>query len=108
MRKNYTSKYHIGTSAVKGDFDGVDQLSPEFINPSGLFHGSYIPEWLELIPTISAGAKLCYARLCRYAGKNGVAWPHEDTLAAKLGGVTDRTVRNYLDQLKRAGLIDIR
>jgi DNA-binding transcriptional MocR family regulator len=94
-------------STPAGEIKEKPSAAAAYINPYRLFCGSPIPEWLEPLSTISAGAKLCYARLCRFAGKNGVAWPHQKTLAAKLG-VSDRTIRAYLRELKDAGLIETR
>lgn len=68
-------------------------------NPFHLFVGSFIPGWLERRLEISPGAKLCYARLCRYAGKLGVAFPDQRELADSLG-VTDRQVRRYYRELQ--------
>lgn len=54
---------------------------------------------------LSQGAKLCYARLRQYAGKEGVAFPKQITLAEELG-VNSRQVRGYIKELVKIGLID--
>lgn len=72
---------------------------PNTFNPWQLFVGAFIPNWLVERPELSPGAKLCYARLCQYAGRAGVAFPAQEELAAALG-VSDRQVRTYLVQLQ--------
>jgi len=76
------------------------------INPYRLFVGSFIPNWLMRMK-ISAGAKLCYARLCQYAGEKGWASAKQETLAAELS-VSDRQVRDYMTELVKHNLIAIR
>lgn len=67
-------------------------------NPWKLFVGSMVPSWLMLRVELSPGAKLCYARLCQYAGKHGVAFPLQDDLAEALG-VSSRQVKRYMREL---------
>ena len=76
----------------------------KFINPYKMFSSSMIPNWLLERKEISAGAKLCYARLAQYAGKNGECFPLQKTLAQELG-VSPRTVRDYISELVVQGLI---
>jgi Helix-turn-helix domain len=75
----------------------VAALRPLF-NPWHLFVGSFLPNWLLDRRELTPGAKLCYARLCQFAGRHGVAYPTQLELAAALG-VTDRQVRKYLREL---------
>lgn len=77
------------------------------INPYKLFHGSFIPEWLEERPTkeISLGAKLIYARLSRYAGKGGDCFPKLDEIS-KATGICLRQVKHYIKELKKLKLIE--
>jgi hypothetical protein len=70
----------------------------KFINPHNLFVGSFVPNWLLKRKGISQGAKLCYARLCQYAGKDAACYPAQKSLAVELG-VCERTVRNYVKEL---------
>lgn len=79
---------------------------PEYINPYKLFHGSFVPNWLLERKEVSQGAKLCYARLCQYAGKKGTAWPAQETLAAEIG-CSDREARRYLKELVTTELIEV-
>jgi len=76
----------------------------QYYNPYKLFVGSFIPNWLMERTEISQGAKLCFARLAQYAGKEGIAFPHQETLAKDLG-VKERQVRSYLSELKNCKLI---
>lgn len=75
------------------------------INPYKKYHGSFIPEWLLPRSEISSGAKLCFARLARFAGEGGKAYPKIKTLADKLG-VSKRQCSSYLKELKDVGLIE--
>lgn len=76
------------------------------INPYQLFVNAPLPLWLLENREISAGAKLCYARLALFAGKTGVAWCRQDSLARTVG-ISDRHVRRCLIELTKMGLIDI-
>jgi len=75
-----------------------------FINPWKLFHGSQVPNWLLERKEVSPGAKLCYARLCQYAGENGSCYPALDTLAKEMGVSVDSVTR-YVQELVKEGLI---
>jgi len=77
----------------------------ERINPYNLFVGSFIPNWLLKRPEVSMAAKLTYARLGQYAGKDGEAFPKIETLAEELGA-SKSTVERALLELKKAGLIE--
>ncbi|SHF50612.1 Helix-turn-helix domain-containing protein [Fodinibius roseus] len=74
------------------------------INPYKLWNGSFVPEWLMPRTEISQGAKLAYARLARFAGKNGYCNPKISTLAAEIG-VSDRQCSTYLNELVEYELI---
>ena len=76
------------------------------LNPYKLFNGANIPNWLLERREVASTAKLAYARLCQYAGKDGYAFPRQDTLAAKIG-VSQRYTRKVLSELSKFGLIRI-
>jgi hypothetical protein len=76
----------------------------KFINPYKLFVGSFIPNWLLRRTEISPGAKLCYARLCQYAGPQGECFPSQQAIASELG-ISERQIRNYLAELSEFNLI---
>jgi hypothetical protein len=80
--------------------------APHRINPWRLFTGAMIPNWLLCRPEVSAGAKLAYARLCQFSGRDGLCFPRQTTLAAELG-VSDRAVRNYLRELEEFQLVEV-
>jgi hypothetical protein len=73
-------------------------------NPRGLFNGILIPEALAKATGISAGAKMTYGRLTRYAGQNGVCFPAVPTLAAEIG-IGERQTQRYLYELEKNQLI---
>jgi hypothetical protein len=75
------------------------------INPFKLFIGAFVPNWLMERADVSPGAKLCYGRLCQFAGREGLANPRQETLAESLG-VSVRSVRNYLDELVTLRLLE--
>jgi hypothetical protein len=54
-------------------------------NPFGLFTGIFVPDALVRSTAISAGAKLTYGRLARYAGQDGNCYPAVPTLASEIG-----------------------
>lgn len=74
-------------------------------NPYMLFVGSFVPNWLLQRSEVSAGAKLAYARIAQYAGRDGDAHPKLTTLAEELG-VSGRMVQNYIAELERYDLIE--
>jgi Helix-turn-helix domain len=55
-----------------------------FINPHRMFHGVWLPQWLEERPEISERAKKLYAYLTYFAGGKGCSWPSFGLLAVKL------------------------
>jgi len=75
-------------------------------NPYRLFVGAFIPNALLRWSGVSPGAKLCYARLAQYAGKNGAAFPSQEELARELG-VSERQVIRYLAELENKNLLRI-
>lgn len=81
-------------------------MEPRLINPWKQWHGAFVPEWLCRRTEVSAGAKLAYARLCRFAGKEGVARPELVDLAEELG-VEERQARRYTKELAAHDLVKI-
>ncbi len=71
-----------------------------------MFVGAFIPNWLLCRPEVSGGAKLAYARLCQFSGRDGLCFPKQSTLAAELG-VAERTIRNHLRELEEFQLIEV-
>jgi biotin operon repressor len=65
-----------------------------------------IPKDVLYDPTISMAAKVTYAIIESFGWKTGEANAYQRTIAEKLG-CTDRAVRNYLEELKSRGLIEV-
>ncbi len=78
--------------------------APRFINPHRLFHGVWLPQWLEERPEVSEKAKKLYACLTYFAGGKGYTWPSFDHLAAKLH-ISRRYVIRLVQELSAHGLI---
>jgi hypothetical protein len=78
--------------------------APQFINPHRLFHGVWLPEWLEDRPEVSEKAKKLYAYLTYFAGGKGYAWPSFNHLAEKLH-ISRRYVIKLVQELSAHGLI---
>ena len=76
----------------------------EPFNAYRMFNGLYIPEGLARCHWISAGAKLVWGRLARYAGENGRCYPTVKILAAEIG-LGERLGQKYVAELERASLI---
>lgn len=57
--------------------------------------------------TLSPGAKLTYAMLLKYAWQNDYCFPGQERLAKDMG-VTDRSVRTYLQELEKADFVAIK
>jgi len=65
-----------------------------------------VPEWL-LDADISDRAVRLYARLVRYAGSNGKAWPGRDTLARRLR-CSEASVDRALKELREVGALTVK
>ena len=76
----------------------------DVFNPFRMFTGVFIPEGLVRCDWISAGAKLAWGRLARYAGEDGRCYPTVKNLAAEIG-LCERQGQKYLAELERARLI---
>ena len=63
-----------------------------------------MPNWLLQREDVSMGAKLIYAKLCQYAGKNGECFPKQSAIAKDLG-ISRRQVIRYVDELIENHLI---
>ncbi len=68
---------------------------------------SVIPNGLMGYPGLSPSAKLLWARLAQYAGKDGRAYPSIETLAAEIG-LKKRQTQNLLAELKKKKFIEAR
>jgi hypothetical protein len=70
------------------------------------FQGGFtaIPNRVLQNTELSLGARMTYAMLLKYAWQDNFCFPAQESLAHDLG-VTDRSVRTWLNELKAAGLI---
>jgi hypothetical protein len=76
------------------DSSGQEHHAPrQFINPHRLFHGVWMPQWLEERPEVSEKAKKLYAYLTYFAGGKGYAWPTFNTLAERLHASRRHVIR---------------
>src|SRR5919206_2940916 len=66
-----------------------------------------VPNHLLISNRISPGAKLTYAMLLKYAWQNDYCFPGQERLAKDMG-VTDRSIRTYLQELEREQFITIK
>src|SRR6476659_8883748 len=87
------------------DKSALERQGPRrFINPHRLFHGVWIPQWLEERSEVSEKAKKLYAYLTYFAGGKGYAWPSFNHLAGKLH-ISRRYVIKLIQELSGHGLI---
>jgi hypothetical protein len=66
-----------------------------------------VPNHVLISVRLSPGAKLTYAMLLKYAWQNDYCFPGQARLAKDMG-VTDRSVRTYLQELERESFVAIR
>lgn len=70
-------------------------------------HGfTQVPNFILTKEDISVGAKLAYAMLLKYAWGDGACFPGQTKLADDMGS-GERSVRRYLDELEKVGLLEI-
>jgi hypothetical protein len=76
----------------------------QIFTPFGVLHGLFIPNALARNPKLTAVDKLVYGRLCQYAGKDGIAFPKQETLADEVG-VSERHTRRSIGRLCQLGFL---
>jgi len=76
----------------------------EAFNPYRMFTGVFIPEGLARCSSVSAGAKLAWGRLARYAGDDGHCFPTVKSLGGEIGASVRQTQR-HLTELEANHLI---
>jgi DNA-binding transcriptional ArsR family regulator len=70
-------------------------------------HGfTQVPNFILTKSEISVGAKLTYAMLLKYAWYDDAVYPGQVKLADDMGS-GERSVRRYLEELEKAGLLEI-
>ena len=83
----------------------------QVFNPFKLFVGSFIPNALMKYEGLSASAKLCWARLAQYSGKDGQCYPSQETLSVEIGikiaqvnrVLKELEVKRFIKRLKPTG-----
>lgn len=71
-------------------------------------HGfTQVPNHVLRSGDITPGGKLAYAMLLSYAWQNDFCFPGQERLAKDMG-VTDRSVRTYLQELETKGFLTIK
>lgn len=85
----------------------TSKKTKKVINPISNESAYAVPNWLSQIPSklLSPGAKALYARLSRWASKNGIAFRSAKNLGLELGE-HDRQIRRLIKELIEVGLID--
>jgi hypothetical protein len=86
--------------------DELETSQRHFINPHRLFHGVWLPKWLDERPEVSEKAKKLYAYLTYFAGGKGCAWPSFGHLGEKLH-VSRRYVIKLAQELSAHRLITV-
>ena len=66
-----------------------------------------VPNHVLRSADITPGGKLAYAMLLSYAWQNDFCFPGQERLAKDMG-VTDRSVRTYLQELEKKGFLTIK
>jgi hypothetical protein len=74
--------------------------------PRGNIYGPILPQFIFETP-VTLGAKVMYALLCNYASEKDHCWPSHATLATRLS-CSVSSVKNYLAELVKAKLIEVR
>ena len=65
-----------------------------------------VPNFILTKNDVSVGAKLAYAMLLKYAWGDDACFPGQTKLAIDMGS-GERSVRRYLEELEKSGLLEI-
>jgi len=98
----YQSERHIG-DILKTRERNIEIIGADLATRHGF---TQVPNFILTKKDISVGAKLAYAMLLKYAWNNDACFPGQLTLADDMGS-GERSVRRYLEELEKAGLLDI-
>ena len=83
---------------------GGSKIGEPFNPWRGALGGFYVPDAVGRLSNLGDGPKRVYERLVRYAGRDGVCYPAQATLAADLG-LKERTVRHHVATLVKRGFL---
>jgi DNA-binding transcriptional ArsR family regulator len=75
-------------------------------DPATRYGFTQVPNFILTKEDISVGAKLAYAMLLKYAWADDACFPGQTKLATDMGS-GERSVRRYLEELEKAGLLEI-
>lgn len=75
-------------------------------DPATRYGFTQVPNFVLIKNDISVGAKLTYAMLLKYAWYNDACYPGQTKLAKDIGA-GERSVRTYLKDLEKTGLLEI-
>ena len=99
MRAWSRSRNRIAEIARNIEIVGADPVT---------LHGfTQVPNFILTSTEISVGAKLGYAMLLKYAWGDNACFPGQAKLAEDMGS-GERSVRRYLEELEKAGLLEIK
>ena len=71
-------------------------------------HGfTQVPNVILTDKTLSVGAKLAYAMLLKYAWTDDACFPGQQKLADDMGS-GERSIRRYLEELEKAGFLEVK
>jgi len=71
-------------------------------------HGfTQVPNFILTNEKLSVGAKLAYAMLLKYAWSDDACYPGQEKLATDMGAGS-RSIRRYIDELERAGFLEVK
>ncbi len=99
-------------SVAKGGWTGIEEVldrniilkGADVLTAKGF---TQVPNHVLVSSKLSPGAKLTYAMLLKYAWQNDYCFPGQTRLAKDMG-VTDRSVRTYLQELERERFVGIK
>ena len=73
-----------------------------------------LPSWFARVPTKAIHDKRlkttdlkCLMIICSYANNQGFAWPNQSTLCEVYGIKHDRSIKNYIRNLKKYGYLEV-
>jgi DNA-binding Lrp family transcriptional regulator len=87
-------------------FNQEDLQIGQRFNPYKLFNGIFIPDDIVKCSVLNSTDKLCWGRLYKYSGKNGVCYPKQKTLAEEIG-VSEQVILRSLKNLENNKFIEV-
>lgn len=98
----YAEGRHIG-DILKQKERNIEIIGADLATRHGF---TQVPNFILTNERISVGAKLAYAMLLKYAWQDDACFPGQTKLAEDMGS-GERSVRRYLDELEKGGLLEI-